>query len=282
MSSSPELQNLNNKFNSILSDYQNTYQEYIKTINSDNNDDNNDLIILKNFIYNGGNNIKEKNKVSNKKDCLESCENTNLCTGANYNKHRKTCSLVAGNGNLIKLKGSIAIVQKGTYYSYKLQKLNNKLIQLNQQIASNISTSSSVYQQNQEEQMIHKHAIEQNYHVLEAEREHINEMIREFKTLEEANNDGEINATMYYYNYIILAFIVFLLVILLIKYSVTGEQKGGTMVTNRFYKEAMFLFGLMTVFLALSGIFDNIKGFIFVAILLIAYLIVKMKLIHSS
>lgn len=37
----------------------------------------------------------------------------------------------------------------------------------------------------------------------------------------------------------------------------------------------------MTIFLALSGIFDNIKGFIFVAILLIAYLIIKMKLVHS-
>jgi hypothetical protein len=278
MSSTPELQNLNDQFNSILSEYQNTYQEYIKIINSDAND----LMIVKDFMYNGGNLIDQKSKIVYGNRCLEICQDTKLCTGANYDKRRKKCSLISGEGNLIELKGNKAIVQKGVYYSYKLQQLNNELMQLNKQISSNVSTSSSVYQQNQQQQMSQTQAIEQNYQVLEEEREHINEMISQYQTLQEATNDGEINVTMYYYNYIILAFIVFLLVLLLVKYSVTGQQKGGTIVGNRFYKEAMFLFGLMTVFLALSGIFDNIKGFIFVAVLLIAYLIIKMKLVHSS
>jgi hypothetical protein len=278
MSSTPELQNLNDQFNSILSEYQNTYQEYIKIINSDAND----LMIVKDFMYNGGNLIDQKSKIVYGNRCLEICQDTKLCTGANYDKRRKKCSLISGEGNLIELKGNKAIVQKGVYYSYKLQQLNNELMQLNKQISSNVSTSSSVYQQNQQQQMSQTQAIEQNYQVLEQEREHINEMISQYQTLQEATNDGEINVTMYYYNYIILAFIVFLLVLLLVKYSVTGQQKGGTIVGNRFYKEAMFLFGLMTVFLALSGIFDNIKGFIFVAVLLIAYLIIKMKLVHSS
>lgn len=278
MSSTPELQNLNDQFNSILSEYQNTYQEYIKIINSDSND----LMVVKDFMYNGGSPISEESKIVYGNRCLEICQNTQLCTGANYDKRRKKCSLISGDGNLIELKGNKAIVQKGVYYSYKLQQLNDKLIQLNKQISTNVSTSSSVYQQNQQQQMSQTQAIEQNYQVLEAERDHINDMISQYQTLQEATSDGEINVTMYYYNYIILAFIVFLLVLLLVKYSVTGEQKGGTIVGNRFYKEAMFLFGLMTIFLALSGIFDNIKGFIFVAVLLIAYLIIKMKLVHSS
>jgi hypothetical protein len=278
MSSSPELQNLNDQFNSILSEYQNTYQEYIKIINSDSND----LMIVKDFMYNGGSSISEKSKIVYGNRCLELCQDTELCTGANYDKRRKKYSLISGDGNLIELKGNKAIVQKGVYYSYKLQQLNNELMQLNKQISTNVSTSSSVYQQNQQQQMTQTQAIEQNYQVLEAEREHINEMVSQYQTLQEATSDGEINVTMYYYNYIILAFIVFLLVLLLIKYSVTGQQNGGSVVGNRFYKEAMFLFGLMTVFLALSGIFNNIKGFIFVAVLLIAYLIIKMKLVHSS
>ena len=277
MSSSPELQNLNDQFNSILSEYQNTYQEYIKTINSDSND----LMVVKDFMYNGGSSISEESKIVYGNRCLEICQNTQLCTGANYDKHRKKCSLISGDGNLIELKGNKAIVPKGVYYSYKLQKLNDELMQLNKQISTNVSASSSVYQQNQQQQMSQKQAIDQNYQVLEEEREHINDMISQYQTLQEATNDGEINVTMYYYNYIILAFIVFLLVLLLVKYSVTGQQNGGTIVGNRFYKEAMFLFGLMTIFLALSGIFDNIKGFIFVAVLLIAYLIIKMKLVNT-
>jgi uncharacterized protein YukE len=274
MSSTTQIQNLNTKFNDILSEYQNTYQEYLKTIDSSSND----LTMLDNFAYNGGNSISQQPSTG-AEDCLTSCQNTSKCTGATYDASGQLCSLTSGKGKIIKSNGSTAILQQSALYSYKLQELNSQLINLNKEISNNISGSYSGYQQQQDKQEQQEQTMQQNYQVLEQERDQINEMVRQFQNLDGAMDDGEINVTMYYYNYVILSFIVIILVMLLIKYSLAGQtQRGGG---NRFMNEAMLLLGIMVVFLGLSNVFKNLHGFIFVAILVIAYLIAKLKIINS-
>ena len=274
MSSTAQIQNLNTKFNDILSEYQNTYQEYLKTIGSSSND----LTLLDNFAYNGGNSISQ-NPSTGAEDCLTSCQNTPACSGATFDASGQLCSLTSGQGKIIKSNGSSAILQRSALYSYKLQDLNSQLIKLNTEISNNISGSYSGYQQQQEQQNQQQQTMLQNYQILEQERDDINEMVRQFQTLDGAMDNGEINVTMYYYNYVILTFIVVILIMLLLKYSFVGlTQRGGG---NRFMNEAMILLGIMVVFLGLSSVFKNWNGFIFVAILVIAYLIAKLKIINS-
>lgn len=275
MSSSSQTQNLNN-FNSILSEYQDTYQQYLKIIDSSNNA----LMTVDNYAYNGGNTISQ-NQASNANDCLTSCQNTTSCTGATFDLSSKNCTLTSGKGNLISSSGSTAVIEQASYYSYKLQGLNNQLIELNKQLNNNLGQSYSGYQQDVEKQYKLEEAVQKNYNILEQERNQINQMIKQFETIQEATDNGEINVTMYYYNYIVLIFIAIILVILLIKFSVTGQQQRGGGGGNRFFNEAMFLLGIMIVFLGLSNIFNNLNGFIFVAILVIAYLIIKMKIMNS-
>ena len=204
MSSSTQLQTLNAKFNDILSEYQNTYQEYLKTIKSN---------------------------------------------------------------------GSSAM------YSDKLQQLNAQLLALNNEISNNVSGSYSGYQQQQDKVQQQHKTMQHNYHVLEQERGHLNQMGRQFRTLDGAMDDGELNVTMYYYNYIILTFIVIILVMLLIKYSVVGlTHRGGG---NMFMHEAMLALGIIVAFVVLSSVFKTMNVFIFVAIIVIAYLITKLKLMSS-
>ena len=84
---------------------------------------------------------------------------------------------------------------------------------------------------------------------------------------------------MYYYNYVILVFIVIILVMLLIKYSFAGLtlRSGG----NWDIAEVMILLGITGVFLGLSTIFNIWNGIIFVVILVIVYLVAKLKIINS-
>jgi hypothetical protein len=271
MSSTAQIQNLNAKFNDILSEYQNTYQEYLKTIDSSSND----LTLIDNFAYNGGTSISHTQSPG-AEDCLTSCQNTSSCTGATFDASGQICSLTSGQGKIIKSNGSSAILQQSALYSYKLQDLNSQLINLNKEISNNISGSYSGYQQQQDQHDQQKQTMQQNYQVLEQERDEIAQMVRQFQTLDGAMDNGELNVTMYYYNYVILAFIVIILVILLIKYSFAGQQRGGG---NRFMNEAILLLGIMVVFLGLSNVLKNLHGFIFVAILVIAYLIAKLKTI---
>ena len=104
-------------------------------------------------------------------------------------------------------------------------------------------------------------------------------MILDFKTLNSAQDDGEIEVTMYYYNYIVLILITILLIFLLIKFSVTGQQRGGG---NSFKTEAMFLFGLMVVFLGLSQTFKRYDGYLFFSIIVFAYIIAKLKIVNTK
>jgi hypothetical protein len=275
MSSATQIQNLNTKFNDILSEYQNTYQAYLKTIDSSSND----LTVLDNFAYNGGTSISQSPSTG-ADDCLTSCQNTTSCTGATFDASGQLCSLTSGQGNIIKSSGSSAILQQSAVYSYKLQALNSQLISLNKEISNNVSGSYSGYQQQQDQEQQQQQTMEQNYQVLEQERGEINRMVRQFQNLDGAMDNGEINVTMYYYNYVILTFIAIILIMLLVKYSLAGlTQRGGG--GSRFMNEAMLLLGIMVVFLGLSNVLKNLHGFIFVAILAIAYLIVKLKIINS-
>ena len=117
--------------------------------------------------------------------------------------------------------------------------------------------------------------LQQNYNLLNEERYKIQNLKKEFETLESAAQDSQLVVTSNYYRYIVLMFISILLILLLIKYSATGQQGGGD---NNFKKESFFLFCLMLIFLSISNLFNNYESYIFITVLVISYIIIKIKL----
>jgi len=117
--------------------------------------------------------------------------------------------------------------------------------------------------------------LEQKYNSLNIEKEKIKQIKKEFETLNSANENSELLANSNYYSYVVLLFVTILLVFLLIKYSITGQQIGGG---NNFNKEAFFLFSLMLIALSLVKFFNNFGNYIVISICVIIYIIVKLKL----
>ena len=263
-------QTVNEQFNSILSQYQSVYQEYISTLDSSNNT----LMAIPNSTYTGQS-IISTTQNSSLGDCQTSCSANTSCSGASFNQTNNTCTLSSGSGNVVSAQNYTAFVQQGLYYSYQLQQLNAQLTSINQQMEAIASSSESQYQENQQSSQQQAQVLLQNYQVLNQEREQINQMITNYETLNEAYNDGTLNVTSNYYSYIVLLFITILLVFLLVRFSITGQQTGGG---SNFKNEAFFLFGIMIVFLGLSKIFNNYNSYIFISILAIAYIIAKIKL----
>lgn len=217
--SSTQLKTLSNNFNSLLTEYKNTYNDYINNINDTS------LTTLDNSAYNGTS-ILNTNTFNNVDDCKSSCESNSSCSGATFTTNNN-CILSSGNGNITNSTDSTAIVQKGLYYSYKLQKLNQQLMDINQEISNNMNQSYGDYQDNLNKSQQQEQSLQQNYDVLNKERQQIENMIKEFETLNSAQANGDIKITMYYYNYIFLLLIVILLVFLLVKFSFDGQQIGG-------------------------------------------------------
>ena len=108
---------------------------------------------------------------------------------------------------------------------------------INQAINSNINKSYGDYQNNLETATQRDQALQQNYSVLTDERENIEQIVREFETLNSAQENGDITATMHYYNYIVLLFIAILLLFLLLRFSVPSQQQYGGGNVKKFFSK---------------------------------------------
>lgn len=275
MDTSSKLQLLSDTFNSTLATYQQTYQEYINTIDSSDNT----LMVVPDSAYIGKANIgiTANSTVDN---CLSLCGTNPSCSGATFNTTSNDCTLSSGYGNVIKSKQTDSIVQKAIMYSYLLQNLNQKLMDINNQMSQIIKDSYSQYQNNIKEKEAKEQLLQNNYNILIQERNQIDEMVRQFETINSAYDNGTINLNSNYYSYISLLLITILLVFLLIRFSFTGEQLGGGI--KNFKGESLFLFLIMVIFLGLSKVYNNYNIYMFVAILLISYIISRTKQIFIS
>jgi hypothetical protein len=221
--SSSQIQTLSNQFNSLLTEYQSTYSEFMNTLNSNDTS----LTTVENSAFTGSGTINTS-LVSSISDCTTACSSNTSCTGATFTTNsNNNCTLSSGTGNIVNATNSTAIVQKGLSYSYQLQNLNQQLMDINQQINTIVNQSNTTYQNNLGQINEQGQALQQNYTVLTGDRDRINIMIREFETLNEAQQNSDINATMSYYNYIVLLFVAIFLVCLLLRFSVPSEQVGG-------------------------------------------------------
>jgi len=225
--SSSQLKTLSTQFNSLITEYQNTYNDFVANINDTT------LTNIDNSAFTGSS-ILNTNNNSSVDDCKKSCSSDTSCSGATFTTSNNTCILNSGTGNITNATESTAIVKKGMYYSYKLQKLNQQLMDINEEISNNMSESYSSYQDNLNKSEEQDSSLQQNYAVLTQEREEIEKMVKQFQTLDSAQENGDLNVTMYYYNYVFLLIIVILLIFLLIKFSFSGQQTGGGNYLNIF------------------------------------------------
>ncbi len=213
---------LSNNFNSLLTQYKDTYQNFLNTINSGNNS----LTSVPNSAFIGQSNINtiQGSSVDN---CLSECTSNQTCSGATFDNNLNTCTLSSGTGNIVSSKNQTAIVKQALYYTNQLQEINNKLMDINTSMMNLANSSMSDYSQTQQQNNEKAELLNKNYQTLEQERVEIAEMVREYETLNSALENGSINATSNYYNFIMYFLIAVFLVFILFKINLTGEQRGG-------------------------------------------------------
>ena len=102
-----------------------------------------------------------------------------------------------------------------------------------------------------------KQTLEQNYNALLSDRRQIKKLEKEYITLNATDKDTQLVITEYYSKYIVLIFVTILLVLLLLKYAITGsEQVGGG--HSNFANDAIFLILIMIIFITLAHTLNNL------------------------
>ena len=213
---------LSNKFNSILTQYQDTYQEFLNTIDSNNNA----LTTVPNSAFIGQSNINtiQSSTVDN---CLSSCTLNSSCSGATFDNNSNTCTLSSGSGNVISSNNQTAIVKQALYYSNHLKQINNELLSLNNEMTQNANASMNSYSQTEKLNSEKAEILQKNYKTLEQERGQIEQLIRQYETLNSAYENGNNNVTSNYYLYIVYLLVTIFLLFLLLRINLSGNQVGG-------------------------------------------------------
>ena len=127
-----------------MTQYQETYQDFLNTINSNNNT----LTTVPNSAYVGQSNINTI-QGSTANNCLTSCNSNKSCSGATFDNNSNTCTLSSGTGNIIDSNNKTAIVKQALYYSNQLKQLNNQLLSLNNSMMQNSNSRMNSYSQTQ-------------------------------------------------------------------------------------------------------------------------------------
>ncbi len=183
---------LSNKFNNLITQYQNTYQDFVNTINSNDNS----FTSVDNSAFVSGNNINtiQNSSVSN---CTSSCSSNQSCSGATFDNNQNTCTLSSGNGNIITSQNQTAIVKQALYYSNQLQQINNELLTTNNTMMNLANSNSNNFQETQQMASQKAEILQNNYNTLEQEREQIAEIIRQYETLNSAYENQKITIITY-------------------------------------------------------------------------------------
>lgn len=221
---SGQLEILKNRFNVLLTQYQNTYAEFIDYLNNNKDDNTFKLIPKTSFISTESITSVENTTVDN---CLTLCRSNELCSGATFDDTSNYCILSKGKGNITESSSKTAIVKQSLYYSHQLKDLNDQLLKINRSISKiigeNESNQNSIQQENQDKSK----QLDNNSKILDDERYKIEEMINQFATLNSAYENGSLNLTSNYYKYILFLLIALLLIYYIVKYSIPNQQIGG-------------------------------------------------------
>ena len=127
-------------------------------------------------------------------------------------------------------------VDSGKKYVADLQNLNQKLMNINQEINLKLSKDYINYKSDYAKQQIQTEFVENNYSNLKKERNQINRLIKENVTLNEASLNSELIVTQYYTYYVFLLLLTLMLGCLIVKYKSNPSTLVGGFLKHKFIK----------------------------------------------
>jgi hypothetical protein len=259
-----DLENLQKEYSNLLISYKASVAEYVAYLNeqsqlscsdSSNNKSNciPELVSIQGQAYNGTGSAGQSNATT-LQDCMASCASSQTCTGATFVSNK--CLIRTGDSPLVPSSNdSYAIIPKGKQLLLNMENINQQLISVNQQLITKIKSSEPVYYEIDKETNIKNNDLIQSYEELIGERENIIELLNEYETLENTENQNQIKVTQNYYSYIFL--IIFAVIIIILLYVIFGSssnntmqniQTGGDLSKNTYY----IVFGLILVIIFIN------------------------------
>jgi hypothetical protein len=266
VSSVLKIKELEKEYNTVLIQYEQAYTDYINQIKQDKlNPSNKTLESLPGRSFWGDRGLKEGSVIS-EQACKDMCLSNEKCSGATYNAKKRYCWARAGAGLLSVTPNSTALISKGLKEIITLRKLNNRLQQINVEIATELEKS---YPQAQSEKNANKEKREElkkTYVVLVDENDELEKAIKEYEAINGVYEENSLTADKESYSLRLWTLLALVLVIITISKQVGAEGPGPN---------GIFWIIVVIILLLTSFSLNRPQGFMLWFIVIMLVIIIK-------
>ena len=232
-----DLENLRQQYSSLLAQYKSAVHEYTQYMS---HRASTEMVSVKGYAFNGTGSAGPSQEATTLQQCEARCAQLSTCSGATFVAQK--CLLRTGDSPLVPSSNqSYAIVPKEKQLLTNMEDINRQLLDTNTEIMDKINELTPVYQQNISAGSQQTQELTDNYKALTDERDNIMSLLKQYETLESAENQTQIHVTQHYYSYILLTIVAIAVGALLVKLSFFSQssssatQYGGSVLGTNAY-----------------------------------------------
>lgn len=271
------IKTLEKEYNSVLKQYEEAYKncnaKLTAMASESNTNSSQGFTSFPNNSFWGTGSLKE-GSVTSQYDCESMCASDQTCSGATYNPDKKYCWTRKGYGTLaVSVNGStdIALLPDIKACMITLKSLNKRLLDINEQLTTAISSSAPQMETQQTENQTKSDELHKYYAQLLEERLQMDKLVKDNETINsEYENQtlmvNQANGSLRFWT--VIACIFFIIVL--------NQFRG-----KRATVASIFWLLIMISLIVLSFSISDISGFTVWTILILIIILMKMDIIPS-
>jgi lipopolysaccharide export LptBFGC system permease protein LptF len=222
----------------------------------------------------GERSLKEGN-VDSEEQCKALCSSDPLCTGATYNSAKAYCWTRSGKGDIaIGLDTDNALISEIAQNVNNIKQLNDRLTELNQKIEKTLGEIVPEQHQQVDEKNAKQSQLQTVYKQLLEDRKNIDEMLKEYRMLDQQYDDNSI-----YTQQTNSAYILWFVFAILIVFFTLKLQFFPNLKTNVF--RFIFWFCITVLFAIVTTHINNSPGFFLWGLIIVVVAFIHMKILPS-
>jgi len=270
-----KLQVLETEFNLVMKQYEQAHMNYIASLQSQGAlNDSNKFVSLQGRVFWGTSGLKE-GAVDSEEKCKALCSSDPLCTGATYNSSKSYCWTRSGKGSVAVGKDDeYALISDLTQSINNINQLNNRLTDLNQKIEKTLEEIVPEEQAQIEEKDSKRKKMQDVYQQLIVDRKNIDDMLKEYRMLDQQYSDNSIYVQQTNTAYILWFVFAIIIVFFTLKLQFFPQLKSNPI---RF----IFWFFITVLFIIVTTHINEAPGFFLWGAIIVMVAFMHMNILPS-
>jgi hypothetical protein len=270
-----KLQVLETEFNLVMKQYEQAHMNYIASLQSQGAlNDSNKFVSLQGRVFWGTAGLKE-GAVDSEEKCKALCSSDPLCTGATYNSSKSYCWTRSGKGSIAVGKDDeYALISDLTQSINNINQLNIRLTDLNQKIEKTLTEIVPEEQAQIEEKDSKRKKMQDVYQQLIVDRKNIDDMLKEYRMLDQQYSDNSIYVQQTNTAYILWFIFAIIIVFFTLKLQFFPQLNSNPI---RF----VFWFFITVLFIIVTTHINEAPGFFLWGAIIVMVAFMHMKILPS-